>query len=91
MTELVSTTPGLYPLPDRAKDELADLKGHQKGDLVPTDDPEVTDAYDRARREVVDRQQEAGLASCAVVGVSHLGVVRRDEVPFLVADRKSVV
>jgi 5-methyltetrahydropteroyltriglutamate--homocysteine methyltransferase len=61
MTELVSTTPGLYPLPDRAKDELADLKGHQKGDLVPTDDPEVTDAYDRARREVVDRQQEAGL------------------------------
>ncbi|MEF8851121.1 MAG: 5-methyltetrahydropteroyltriglutamate--homocysteine methyltransferase [Haloarculaceae archaeon] len=61
MTELLSTTPGLYPLPDWAKDELADLKGHQKEDLVPTDDPEVADAYDRARTEVVDRQQEAGL------------------------------
>ena len=61
MTELVSTTPGLYPLPDWAKDELADLKGHQKEDLVPTDDPEVTDAYDRARTEVIERQQEAGL------------------------------
>jgi 5-methyltetrahydropteroyltriglutamate--homocysteine methyltransferase len=61
MTELVSTTPGLYPLPDWAKDELADLKGHQKGDLVPADDPDVADAYDRARREVVERQQEAGL------------------------------
>jgi 5-methyltetrahydropteroyltriglutamate--homocysteine methyltransferase len=61
MTELVSTTPGLYPLPDWAKDELADLKGHQKGDLVPVDDPDVADAYDRARREVVERQQEAGL------------------------------
>jgi len=61
MTELVSTTPGLYPLPDWAKDELADLKGHQKEDLVPVDDPDVADAYDRARREVVERQQDAGL------------------------------
>jgi 5-methyltetrahydropteroyltriglutamate--homocysteine methyltransferase len=61
MTELVSTTPGLYPLPDWAKDELADLKGHQKEDLVPTDDPAVDDAYDRARTEVIRRQQEAGL------------------------------
>jgi len=61
MTEVVSTTPGLYPLPDWAKDELADLKGHQKEDLVPVDDPDVADAYDRARREVVERQQDAGL------------------------------
>jgi len=61
MTELLSTTPGLYPLPDWAKDELADLKGHQKEDLVPTDDPAVDDAYDRARTEVIRRQQEAGL------------------------------
>jgi 5-methyltetrahydropteroyltriglutamate--homocysteine methyltransferase len=61
MTELVSTTPGLYPLPDWTKDELADLKGHQREDLVPTDDPEVVDAYERGRTEVVERQQDAGL------------------------------
>jgi 5-methyltetrahydropteroyltriglutamate--homocysteine methyltransferase len=62
MTELVATTPGLYPLPDWAKDELSDLKGHQKGDLIDgAEGPEVVDAYDRARAEVVDAQSEAGL------------------------------
>jgi len=62
MTELVATTPGLYPLPDWAKDELSDLKGHQKGDLIAGDEgPEVVDAYDRARSEVVDAQADAGL------------------------------
>ena len=62
MTELVATTPGLYPLPDWAKDELSDLKGHQKGDLIAGDEgPEVVDAYDRARSEVVDAQVDAGL------------------------------
>jgi len=61
MTELVSTTPGLYPLPEFAKDELARLKGHQKEDLVPVDDGEVAGVYDRARDEVIDRQREAGL------------------------------
>jgi 5-methyltetrahydropteroyltriglutamate--homocysteine methyltransferase len=62
MTELVATTPGLYPLPDWAKDELSDLKGHQKGDLIATDeDPAVVDVYDRARSEVVDAQVDAGL------------------------------
>ena len=62
MTELVATTPGLFPLPDWAKDELSDLKGHQKGDLIAGDEgPEIVDAYDRARAEVVDAQVDAGL------------------------------
>jgi 5-methyltetrahydropteroyltriglutamate--homocysteine methyltransferase len=62
MTELVATTPGLYPLPDWAKDELSELKGHQKSDLITGDEgPEITSVYDEARAEVVARQQEAGL------------------------------
>jgi len=62
MTQVVATTPGLYPLPDWAKDELADLKGHQKTDLVSGDEgPEIEGAYDRARQAVVDSQASAGL------------------------------
>ncbi|MBV0923364.1 5-methyltetrahydropteroyltriglutamate--homocysteine methyltransferase [Halomicroarcula limicola] len=62
MTEIVATTPGLFPLPDWAKDELSDLKGHQKTDLISGDEGgEITQAYDRAREEVVSLQQEAGL------------------------------
>jgi 5-methyltetrahydropteroyltriglutamate--homocysteine methyltransferase len=62
MTERVATTAGVYPLPDWAKDDLADLKGHQKHDLVDGDEgEEVTAVYDEARAEVVDRQQSAGL------------------------------
>jgi 5-methyltetrahydropteroyltriglutamate--homocysteine methyltransferase len=62
MTELVATTPGLYPLPDWAKDELSDLKGHQKGDLISGDESaEIVDAYGRARTEVVQTQLDAGV------------------------------
>ncbi|QLG48125.1 5-methyltetrahydropteroyltriglutamate--homocysteine methyltransferase [Natrinema halophilum] len=62
MTEYVSTTPGLYPLPDWAKDDLSDLKGHQKHDLVSGDEgEEITAAYDAAREEVIEGQIEAGL------------------------------
>jgi 5-methyltetrahydropteroyltriglutamate--homocysteine methyltransferase len=62
MTERVATTPGLFPLPDWAKDELSDLKGHQKGDLVSGDEgEEIQAAYERARNEVVDDQFDAGL------------------------------
>ncbi|WP_302080670.1 5-methyltetrahydropteroyltriglutamate--homocysteine methyltransferase [Salinibaculum rarum] len=62
MTRVVATTPGLFPLPDWAKEELSDLKGHQKDDLISGDESnEITAAYDRARSEVVDRQQAAGL------------------------------
>jgi len=62
MTDVTATTPGLYPLPDWAKDELSDLKGHQKDDLISGDESgETVEAYDRARTEIVDRQREAGL------------------------------
>ncbi|MFC7027785.1 5-methyltetrahydropteroyltriglutamate--homocysteine methyltransferase [Halomicroarcula sp. GCM10025324] len=62
MTDIVATTPGLFPLPDWAKDELSDLKGHQKSDLISGDEGgDVVDAYRRAREEVVTLQQDAGL------------------------------
>src|SRR6056297_101283 len=62
MPEIVATTPGLFPLPDWAKDELSDLKGHQKTDLISGDEgEEITDAYERARQEVVSLQTDAGL------------------------------
>ncbi|NHN58831.1 MULTISPECIES: 5-methyltetrahydropteroyltriglutamate--homocysteine methyltransferase [Halorussus] len=62
MTERVATTPGVFPLPDWAKADLADLKGHQKHDLIDgTEGEEITAVYDEAREEVVDRQQGAGL------------------------------
>ncbi len=62
MTEYVSTTPGLYPLPDWAKDDLSDLKGHQKHDLISGDEgEEITATYEEAREEVVGVQTEAGL------------------------------
>lgn len=58
----IATTPGLYPLPDRAKRTLSDLKGHQKEDLIGGDEgTEITDEYDRAREEVVAVQRNAGL------------------------------
>jgi 5-methyltetrahydropteroyltriglutamate--homocysteine methyltransferase len=62
MTEIVSTTPGLYPLPDWAKDDLSSLKGHQKEDLVDGDEgEEILAVYEEARSEGIDRQQAAGL------------------------------
>jgi 5-methyltetrahydropteroyltriglutamate--homocysteine methyltransferase len=62
MPEVVTTTPGLFPLPDWAKAELSDLKGHQKGDLISgAESDEIVDAYERARAEVIERQQAAGL------------------------------
>ena len=62
MPDVVSTTPGLFPLPDWAKDELSDLKGHQKADLVSGGEGgDVASAYDRVRAEVVDDQTGAGL------------------------------
>ncbi|MFB6095825.1 MAG: 5-methyltetrahydropteroyltriglutamate--homocysteine methyltransferase [Haloferacaceae archaeon] len=62
MTELVATTPGLYPLPDWAKEELSDLKGHQKADLISGDEgAEIADTYGEVREEFVDAQTAADL------------------------------
>ena len=60
--ERVATTPGLYPLPDDAKEALSDLKGHQRSDLVTGDEsPAVAEVYDDVREELITVQQEAGL------------------------------
>ena len=62
MTEYVATTPGLYPLPDWAKDDLSDLKGHQKEDLLTGDEGgEITAVYEDGRGEVLDDQLTASL------------------------------
>ena len=62
MTERVAATPGLYPLPDWAKQTLSDLKGHQKGDLLSGDESEaIVEQYDEVRAEYVDDQLDAGL------------------------------
>ena len=62
MTRIVSTTPGLYPLPDWAKDELKSLKGNQKEDLISGDeDTPLQEAYEEVRTELLERQQAAGL------------------------------
>jgi len=62
MSRIVSTTAGLYPLPDWAKDGLKSLKGNQKEDLIGGDeDGEIADTYGEVRTELVERQLEAGL------------------------------
>ncbi|WP_277553046.1 5-methyltetrahydropteroyltriglutamate--homocysteine methyltransferase [Halobaculum limi] len=62
MTDVVATTPGLYPLPDWAKEDLSDLKGHQKHDLIDGEEaPAVADVYADVRAEFVADQQHAGL------------------------------
>lgn len=62
MTQLVSTTPGLYPLPDHAKDDLSSLKGNQKEDLITgAESDEIEAMYDNVRESLVERQQDAGL------------------------------
>jgi len=62
MTELVATVPGLCPLPDWSKEELADRKGHQKHDLIDGDEgDELTAAYDAVREDLVELQESAGL------------------------------
>jgi len=62
MTRYVSTTPGLYPLPDWAKEDLKDLKGNQKEDLISGTESERTqETYARVREELVGIQQEVGL------------------------------
>ena len=62
MTERVAATPGLYPLPDPAKETLSELKGHQKGDLLSGDESaEIAEVYAEVRETHVDDQLTAGL------------------------------
>ncbi len=62
MTELVATTMGLFPLPDWAKRELEDLKGHQKHDLIDgTEDEDIQAVYDQARNELLKIQSNANI------------------------------
>lgn len=62
MVNVVASTPGLFPLPDPAKTELSDLKGHQKSDLVDGKECfDVSAVYDRVRTDLIERQQAAGL------------------------------
>ena len=58
----LATTIGLFPLPDGQRERLAELKGHQKSDLIDGDEARATrDAYAATRRHYIDRQREAGL------------------------------
>jgi 5-methyltetrahydropteroyltriglutamate--homocysteine methyltransferase len=60
--ETLATTPGLFPLPDWAKERLSDLKGHQKEDMVSgAEADDVAAVYDEVREELVAVQRDAGL------------------------------
>ena len=62
MADIVSTTPGLYPLPDWAKEDLRERKGNQKEDLVDgTEGSAVSETYATVREELIARQKTAGL------------------------------
>ena len=62
MTEIVSTTPGLYPLPNWAKEDLKDLKGNQKDDLISGNEgEEIEAAYGDVRTEFIEAQEAASL------------------------------
>ncbi|MFC7072573.1 5-methyltetrahydropteroyltriglutamate--homocysteine methyltransferase [Halovenus rubra] len=62
MTQYVSTTPGLCPLPDWAKDQLQDLKGNQREDLIDgTEDEAVSETYSQVRDDLIAQQQDADL------------------------------
>ena len=60
--ETFATTPGLDPLPDAAKEELSDLKGHQKEDMVTGEESDAVQAvYEDVRADLVAAQRSAGL------------------------------
>jgi 5-methyltetrahydropteroyltriglutamate--homocysteine methyltransferase len=62
MSEILATTPGLYPLPDWAKDDLPAQKGRQKDDLIDgTESEQLAATYGRVREQLIDRQVNAGL------------------------------
>ena len=91
MTEVLATTPGLFPLPDRAKSALADLKGHQKDDLIDGDETgELLEVYDRARRDVIESQTAAGLDRI-VDGPIQIVLELRDDVDAELVDGRQVI
>ncbi|MFB6094773.1 MAG: 5-methyltetrahydropteroyltriglutamate--homocysteine methyltransferase [Halanaeroarchaeum sp.] len=60
--QLLATTPGLYPLPDDAKETLGDLKGHQRGDMIDGEEVKsVQSVYDDVRADLIETQTAAGL------------------------------
>lgn len=64
MSELtrLSTTTGLFPLPDRAKHTLKEQKGRQRDDLIHgSEGPSILEEYNEARKTVIDWQHAAGL------------------------------
>ena len=62
MTDRLSTTLGLHPLPNPVKEELRRAKGNQKSDLITGAESEpVAAVYDEARATLVEHQTGAGL------------------------------
>tara|TARA_B100000700_G_scaffold154687_1_gene171782 strand:- start:66651 stop:67652 length:1002 start_codon:yes stop_codon:yes gene_type:complete len=62
MVEIMSSSLGLYPLPDWTKDELSKLKGHQRDGLISGNESSLINAvYDSAREFIIGEQQTAGI------------------------------
>ena len=57
-----TTTTGLFPLPDEAKETLKEQKGRQKDDLIDgSEGGEINASYADARRTVIGWQNDVGL------------------------------
>lgn len=62
MVEIMSSSLGLYPLPDWTKDELSKLKGHQRDGLISGNESSlINSVYDSAREFIIGEQQNAGI------------------------------
>ena len=62
MVEIMSSSLGLYPLPDWTKDELSKLKGHQRDGLISGNESSlINSVYDSAREFIIGEQQTAGI------------------------------
>lgn len=58
----MSSSSGLFPLPDWTKDELSKLKGHQREGLISgNESPLINSVYDSAREFIIGEQQNAGI------------------------------
>ena len=62
MVEIMSSSLGLFPLPDWTKDELSKLKGHQREGLISGNESSlINSVYDSAREFIIGEQQNAGI------------------------------